>query len=746
MGVVYVAYDERLDRRVAVKRVLAEGVDPKRRARLRREARMAAQFAHPAIVQVFDLIEEEDGDWIVMEFVEGVPLAERLREGPLDVDVALEYGRQIAEGLAAAHALGIVHRDLKTENVMVLPDGRVKILDFGLAKQFDSLRSEEDPALSVTGQVLGTGRAMSPEQARGVEVGPRSDLFSFGVLFYEVLTGVSPFRGETFVDTLGRVVTHQQPPVVDLVVGAPPQLSGLIDRLLNKASELRPESAQVVAEELGHLLGERRFQERLGSGSDAGRQPEAFDAGATEIATGAVFVSDAEGSAIPRGAGPEARKAGRLRPLVAAVAALVVVLTLVAFRFGFSGSPSEEMGSAVASAESHPTDPLALYEEGMRATRRPDQPESINRAVAIFQQLLTLDGDSAAAHAGLARAYWQKARNTSEDPVFADQALAVAREAVRLDPYLADSRVSLGLVEWLQGRPTEARQEFEAALELEPRSSDAHFGLGKLTQSLGHLEEAEVHYRRALELRPTAMYSDALGVLFYAAGRYNEAEESFRHSLELAPNNIYALRNLATLLYAQGRIDEAASKLQEALKIRPDASLYSNLGTIFFYRGLYAKAAAAFEDALEVEGGSNSPFFWSNLADAYRQLPGKEEATRTTYRRAIQLFDAAVLAAPADVRMLSRLALAQARAGQRDQALAGIARIRELGVGEDVYSRYRLALVEELCGEREHALRSLEMALRAGLDLSEVRHEPDLLDLRADLRFHHLLMALEEGE
>lgn len=462
MGVVYVAYDERLDRRVAVKRVLTDGVDPQRRARLRREARTAAQLSHPNIVQVFDLLEEEDGDWIVMEFVEGVPLVDRLRDGPLRIDVALAYGRQIAEGLAAAHALGIVHRDLKTENVMVLPDERVKILDFGLAKRLDPPRAEEEQALSVTGQVLGTGRSMSPEQARGVEVGPRSDLFSFGVLLYEILTGTSPFQAAGLVATLNRVLTHHPTPVADLVADVPAPLSELIDRLLNKAPELRPQSAQEVAEELTHLMEERRFQERQRLGSGPERRLEAFTEGATETATGLLVMPDSEELTALGAVGPPGKKAGRLggrplRALATAVVALVVtVLTVTTLRSWLPTPPSEEMVSAPGSPEfpeAQPVNPLELYEEGMRATRRPDRPESIERAEDIFQQLLAIDNDSAPAHAGLARAYWQKARNASSsaDPVFAEQAMAVAREGVRLDPYLADARVSLGLAELLEG-------------------------------------------------------------------------------------------------------------------------------------------------------------------------------------------------------------------------------------------------------------------------------------------------------
>jgi serine/threonine-protein kinase len=394
---------------------------------------------------------------------------------------------------------------------------------------------------------------------------------------------------------------------------------------------------------------------------------------------------------------------------------------------------------------------VRLYEEAVEAVRRPDRPESLDRAIDIFQRLLASDEGSARAHAGLARAYWEKAVNpaASGDPVFLEQAAAVAREAVRLDPDLADARVSLGLAEHAQGRPEEARIQLETALGMDPDSAhaqaDAHYGLARLALSQGRAEEAEARYRQALDLQPRAMYWDALGALLYSQGRYAEAEEAFLASLERTPDNAYALRNLGVAYYAQGRLDEATARLEEALEIRPDASVFSNLGTIYFSRGLYAHAASTFERALRMDGAANSYAYWLNLADAQRWLPDRAQEAQRSYRRAIQLLDAAIEAAPEDVRVLSRRAVAQARSGDFHGTLEDVTEARRLGIGDDVYSLLRLAVAEELCGERESALATLGEALRAGLAPSEVRNEPDLLELRADPAFHHLLMDLEDS-
>ena len=251
MGEVFLAWDERLGRRVALKRIRREEPTAQERERFRREAAAAARLSHPAVVQIYDLVEDETGDALVFEYVEGRTLQELLEEGLPSLALAVRLTREIAEGLAAAHATGLVHRDLKTENVMVTADGHAKILDFGIAKA--TARGGESATLTGHGVVLGTLHAMSPEQARGGEVDARSDLFSLGVLLYELLTGSSPFRGRDVLDTLQRLARHRPPPVRQIRPEIPRALSDLVDRLLAKLPEERPGSAAAVARELAAL-------------------------------------------------------------------------------------------------------------------------------------------------------------------------------------------------------------------------------------------------------------------------------------------------------------------------------------------------------------------------------------------------------------------------------------------------------------------------------------------------------------
>jgi len=244
MGEVYRAYDSRLDRWVALKIIRPDAnASRKARDRFRREARSAASLSHPTVLQIFDIIERDDGDGIVMELVEGETLGRLLKRGPLELDRALRLAREIAEGLAAAHAREIIHRDLKAENVMITPDDHPKILDFGLAKR---IGLTDEQSISIEGRVVGTSHAMSPEQAQGFEVDHRSDLFSFGTLLYEMVTGKSPFRRPALAETLTRVCVHRQTPVEDLRPEVPTELSELIDSVLQKKPDDRPQNAKEV--------------------------------------------------------------------------------------------------------------------------------------------------------------------------------------------------------------------------------------------------------------------------------------------------------------------------------------------------------------------------------------------------------------------------------------------------------------------------------------------------------------------
>ena len=257
MGVVYRAHDEVLRRDVAVKVLpAAASADPDRLRRFEQEARAASSLNHPNILAIYDFGEHEGSPYVVTELLEGRTLREQMGGRALPVRKAVEYGIQIARGLSAAHEKGIVHRDLKPENLFVTNDGRVKILDFGIAKLVRPSGVEEGAGETTAqtqteaGAILGTSGYMSPEQIRGEKVDHRSDLFALGCVLYEMLSGRRPFSGATPADTMSAVLTQDPPPLSTLREGIPPDLDRAVRRCLEKSAQERSHSAWDLASEL----------------------------------------------------------------------------------------------------------------------------------------------------------------------------------------------------------------------------------------------------------------------------------------------------------------------------------------------------------------------------------------------------------------------------------------------------------------------------------------------------------------
>ncbi len=261
MGVVYRAVDTRLGRPVALK-VLKEDIahDPDRKRRFLHEARSASAISHPAIAQVYEVDEADGVLYMALEFVEGQTVRQLIARRELDLLGAVEIAIQVTEGLSRAHEKGIVHRDIKADNIMVTPDGHVKILDFGLAKLLDPQASSisgqsniETMAQTQFGTVMGTVAYMSPEQARGKDIDRRSDLFSMGVVLYEMVTGELPFKGQSALDTMHAIAFEEVRPVTVVRRDLPADLQRILSRCLRKRAEDRYQNAEALEEDLKKL-------------------------------------------------------------------------------------------------------------------------------------------------------------------------------------------------------------------------------------------------------------------------------------------------------------------------------------------------------------------------------------------------------------------------------------------------------------------------------------------------------------
>jgi len=457
MGEVYRAHDGKLDRDVAIKMLPAEFArDPVRLARFRREARVLASLNHSNIAAIYGLEEAAEGDYLVLELVEG----EQLR-GPLPVRLAIDLACQVAEALEAAHQHGIVHRDLKPANVKLTLDGRVKVLDFGLAKAIAG--GEPAPMVasqvplagdrSVTGSVFGTPGYMSPEQARGEAVDQRTDIWAFGCLLYELLTGRRAFDSATVSDTLTAVL-EREPDWLALSEDTPATLRDLMKRCLQKEAGAREASMAQVRDA---LLGLQRACSRR-----AVAKPNASSVDAYELCLRARYHHQQR---TPEG--------------------LATALRL------FQQAIERDPDCALAHAGIAHVCLIATYFGGM--------PTSVGmpRMKAAALRAVELDEALPVGHVRLGDALCFK----DWDWAGAEREF---RRALELDPDSPEARCRYGLFLWARQRHDEALAHQLKAQELDPSSLDTHWLLGWTYLSLGRLDEADETARRLLAMAPGA--------------------------------------------------------------------------------------------------------------------------------------------------------------------------------------------------------------------------------------------------
>ena len=763
MGEVFAATDSRLERRVAVKHVRDDsGPDADRR--FRREIKTVARLSHPGIVQIFDVVDDGSGVWVVMELVDGPTLAECLRQGPLAPSTAVAYARQIAAGIVAAHEQGVVHRDLKTENVMVSRSGHVKILDFGLAKRLSSPSTAElstlDESLTAQGALVGTVRCMSPEQARGFPLDHRSDLFSFGVLVYEMCAGISPFHRahsepgqvQTPIDTLTRILTHRQTPLSELRPDMPVALSELVDHLLAKAPEQRPASMKAVLARL----------DELATGSGSGVPP--LDDQETEIGP------TAELRAVPPGAGPEPMEPDRPQPgrsqstapsnrlptgtLWALPLALVLALALL-WSYGptrpadRSSGPGDDDASTQLESPRESADATGkhagksagrnldgmdvaeLYRFGVERLQRPDKDGRLDAAVDAFQRALDQNPDHAGSLAGLARAYAEQHLAGHQEELWLKQGNALADRAVELDEHLTAAHAAAGLVAALQYRYDDAWAAFDRGLALSPGDGELLFLKGRALLWQGDEAAAESLLQDAVEAGyEDRQVFDTLGTLYFRLNRHQDAAQQFRRAVAAAPDSHISLRNLSAALYSIGDLPQAAAVLQKALAIRPSRTLYSNLGTFLFAQARYSEAAKAYEKALGIDGGGRLADHWANLGDAYRFIPARQDEAREAFTQAAALWRRKLETEDRDP-WRTRLVLILAKLGQAEQATTERSRLRDPDALEG-RDWYRLAVASEILGRRAAALDDLGRAMELGFSRDEIEADPELVELRSD--------------
>jgi eukaryotic-like serine/threonine-protein kinase len=641
MGEVYAGFDERLDRPVALKRIWpGQEEDGTARRRFQREARAVARLHHPAIVQVYDWVESSDGDWIVMELVEGRSLRHLLHEGPLGPGRAARLARDILVGLAVAHAGGIIHRDLKAENVMVTADsspGKVeqaKILDFGLAKRL----AADETRISADGKLVGTLSAMSPEQVRGREIGPRSDLFALGSLLYEMVTGVPPFRGESAAEILQRICAWDPPPARSLRPAVPEGLSALISQLLEKDLRKRPPSAEHALAELDRILKE------LPAGEEAGEPLP----GSTVRAS----IAHQDTPTVLSQTGRRAKVGWRAMAGVAVLAILAAVgfrlqkpprtlyvavpETVIAASDGTPGDSRQDLDLAASAVRTALLQGLLRFQnvaalEPSRDEAALADPIALARALAAEEVLTSrLECGSRTCRLELrrlrgadGRLLWTEGFTVDtggllEIGLAAIEHLRAAYPETRLRPGVPDLEVRpedyeayLRLKKRFDAREKGfSTDEALAALERLERTSPRFLDLPlyaaaalvkrfEVTRDRGDLERAAQEVERARAAAPDdprVLVQQA--TVLRAAGRLDDAEAALERLRRLEPGNAQRLQQKALLLEREGQRPEAVALLREAVRQLPSAGFHFNLGSMLYRHGDVAGARREMEAGL----------------------------------------------------------------------------------------------------------------------------------------------------
>ena len=697
MGDVYLADDSRLRRQVALKRPSSRWLAaPDSRLRLHREARAAAGLSHPNIAAVYDVLDVGPDPYIVMEYVEGETLAEILRRGPLPAERVLELGLQLADAMAAAHARGIVHRDLKPANISITPDGRAKVLDFGLAR---AREGEDGPRASTstqTGRFAGTPGYSPPEQMAGARADPRDDLYSLGVVLFEALTGRRPFEERDPMD-LALAAMSRTPP---------------------RASEINPAVPSALSAVVARALARDRH-ERFASAAELHAALQDVRAGLASARTGTFAVARPRPAAVV---------------VVVALVLIVAAAAIIPMVLGRRGAGAEGAGPPVVAVlpfdtnSSSPRDRSIARgmrdvlianlggQPGMNVLSRASLAETseertgareIGRSLGatyLIDGTLHRSGDDMVLAVTLERGdsgviVWSRTYSAGEADIFAllervaegvsaaqplagasggglrparagtrnvealelygqavdflerldiagnaERAAQLLRTAVGRDPQFALAWARLGEAYWAlyethrdpawTEKATEAIYE---ALRLDREQPRVWISLARIHHGTGRSEVAVDELHQALALQPNS--DDAhrlLGEVLQELGRLHEAEQEYKKAIAQRPNYWRNHSVLGGLYYAIGRYDEAIDAFTRVTELQPDnARGFHNVGTVHHTRGDMERALEWYQKAVAVSPVAPMPDTHSNMGNIYYDQ-GRYEAAAAAFAEAIR--------------------------------------------------------------------------------------------------------------
>jgi serine/threonine protein kinase/Tfp pilus assembly protein PilF len=781
MGEIYRARDLRLKRDVAIK-ILPENLLENASAveRFMREARAASALNHPNILTIYDIGEIEKVHFIATEFVEGQTIRERLKKSPFKIEEALDVAIQICSALDAAHAAGIVHRDIKPENIMLRTDGYVKILDFGIAKLSEpvagEMKNKTGPnaqrdfpaqadaatlAYSATspGMIIGTAAYLSPEQARGQKVDTRSDIFSLGVVIYEMITGVPPFSGASIADIIAAVLGTEPKPLSEFLrSAAPSELEWIIAKALRKQREERYQTVREMLADLRRLRQRLQFETELRRVSDSGL-------------TNRTHLNEHATLLMPQ---------NQTRTLIKKTRRAIDSLAVLPFVNVTGDEKSEYLSDGITECTINSLSKLPKLRVVPRSTvfRYKGKENDLQRigeelgVRAVFAGRVMQLGDAIIIKTELvdianqAHIWGEEYRRTMTDIFSLQDEIAedigrklrlklTGEDKKKLAKHYTDNAEAYQL--YLKGRyfVTTKRTEkfikkgiglFQKAIDLDPNYALAYSGIaeayGFLASSTGGWAPHKAYPKAKAAALKALEIDDRLAEAYCSLGfsrllydwDFTGAERDFKRAIELSPNYPNAHDGYGFYLKAVGRHREAIEKGLEVERLDPLSPFaHISLGYAYYFARDFEKAIEECNKALELD--RYSTFAYRNLGLAYLQ--------RGSLENAINALSKAVTFSSGGPAFESYLGLAYALAGKRAEAEEVLENLRQ-SAEKSYVPAYSFAMVYMGLNDIDKTFEYLEKAFaeRSGF-LPFLKVEPMVDSLRNDPRFEDLLWRID---
>ena len=770
MGEVYLALDTKLDRKVAIKIIRADSLTNEHLTkRLIREAQSAAKLDHPNICAIYDVNEADSFTFIVMQYIEGETLAERMEREPLSLSTALTIAEQAAEGLSEAHARGIIHRDIKPQNMMLAHRGQLKILDFGLAKQMVASESVDNEAptemlLSKPGHVVGTMPYMSPEQVQGEPLTPSSDIFSLGIVLYEMLAGQHPFKDKSAAVTMSRILLAEPTPSERFKTHVSPELEKLLSKMLRKDKATRYQSARDFLTDLRKLASPQATNNtpaktpRKNIFSKSTITTLAFAAGALALIAAVIAISGrfstprSESLAIlpftyassdPQlmaNTDREYISDGMTESIInnlSQLTSLKVIARSSVFRYKGKDLDVRAIGrelnvrSVLIGRVNQEGDELRIAVELMDVQgNRSIWGDTYQRKTG---DILTVQKEIARNISEKLRLKLTGADQTQLTKTYTDN--GEAYQAYLKGRYYWNKRTDEGF--------KKAIDFFQNATDIDPTYALAYTGMADcytLRSDYGFLASQEGYALAKGAVTLALKYDDSLAEAHTSLASikaatdwdWQGAENEYRRAIELNPNYATAHHWYGAQLILQGRMDQALQELRAAQQLDPlSLGINKDLAVALIYAHDYDRALQQCRKTLEIE-----PTFLvmsTYMAQIY-QLQQK-------YAEAAAELERAHAAAPQDGEIAYGLSQAYVLTGKKNEALKILGELNQPGSPS---LPKEAAYLYSLLGDKERAIAILQKAADSHImAVAELKMDPRLTELRKDSRASEILQKIK---